>query len=399
MAAKTMAAGTMAAGTMAAGAEPLALYVHWPFCLSKCPYCDFNSHVCETVDQARWCAALTRELRHYGAETHRRPLGSIFFGGGTPSLMAPQTIDAVIRAAADLWTVDDDAEITLEANPNSAEAARFRDFRAAGINRLSLGVQSLDDAALAFLGRGHDAGEAIEAVSLAQRIFPRYSFDLIYARPAQTASEWRQELQAALVHAGDHLSVYQLTVEKGTPFHGAWRRGELALPDEGTGAALYQETQDILARAGLPAYEISNHAAAGGECRHNLTYWLGGDYVGIGPGAHGRLGRRAVATEQIRAPEDWLAAVERDGHGTRRRATIAPDERLSETLIMGLRLTGGIPRRVFRQVLGTDPESALDSLRLERLVEGGFLTLDGDGLRATEAGLRRLDAVLAALIA
>ena len=382
--------------------EPgFGIYVHWPFCLSKCPYCDFNSHVRAGVDQGRWRAALLAELDHYAADTAGRTVTSLFFGGGTPSLMQPATVGAAIDRAAARWRLAPDIEITLEANPTSAEAACFDGFRAAGVNRLSLGVQALDDRALRFLGRGHSAAEAMAAVALAQARFARTSFDLIYARPGQGAAAWREELTRAVALAGEHLSVYQLTIEPGTAFEGAHRRGELATPDEDTAAALYETTQELMAAAGLPAYEISNHARPGAECRHNLTYWRYGDYVGIGPGAHGRLTIDGVklATRQHRAPEAWLAAVEAEGHATRRRQPVPPAERLNEMLMMGLRLADGVARPRFRVETGLEPEAALDGERLRRLAAGGFLVLDDAGLRATAAGRQRLDAVLAALLA
>jgi oxygen-independent coproporphyrinogen-3 oxidase len=381
--------------------DDLALYVHWPFCLSKCPYCDFNSHVRGAIDEARWRAALVREITHFAEGSAGRRLTSIFFGGGTPSLMSPATVAAVIETAATSWRFADGIEITLEANPTSVEAARFAGFGAAGVNRVSLGVQALDDDALAALGRHHSAREALAAVLLAARAFPRYSFDLIYARPGQSVEAWRGELAAALDHARDHLSVYQLTAEAGTPFGHAVETGRVILPDEDLAVDLYETTQDILTAAGLPAYEVSNHAAPGAECRHNLTYWLSGDYVGVGPGAHGRLSAHgsAVATEQFRRPEAWLTAVEANGHGTERSERIGPFDRAVEVLMMGLRLTGGIPRETFRRVLGREPEDAFDAARVAMLVEGGFLILDSTGLRATAAGRQRLNAVLAALLA
>jgi oxygen-independent coproporphyrinogen-3 oxidase len=424
--------------------DALALYVHWPFCASKCPYCDFNSHVREWIPQDRWREGLLAELRHWAGITGRRPLGSIFFGGGTPSLMPPATVARVIEAARRHWDAAPDLEITLEANPGSVEAARFRDLRAAGVNRVSLGVQALDDASLRFLGRRHGASEAVAAVRLAAKIFPRFSFDLIYARPGQTPTLWQRELADALAMAGEHLSVYQLTIEKGTPFHAAHTRREFELPDEDTQAALYETTQAMLESAGMPAYEISNHARPGAECRHNLVYWTGGDYVGIGPGAHGRITMRGkpsdarapappslnpppqggrepaaisspspstgegrgggeaagtvYATEQTPLPEGWLERVERAGHGTRRSDPVDPETRIEELLMMGLRLRAGIDRAAFARRAGRTLESALDPARLRRLVEGGFLIADDASLRATPAGLQRLNAVLAALI-
>ena len=366
----------------------LAVYIHWPFCKSKCPYCDFNSHVRERIDEARWRGALLAELEYYAALTPARTVTSIFFGGGTPSLMAPATAAAVLERVAALWPLDPAVEITLEANPSSVEAARFRDFRAAGVNRVSLGVQALDDAALEFLGRAHDRREALAALDVARRSFERFSFDLIYARPGHTVAAWEAELNRALALAGEHLSVYQLTIEPGTAFATAHARGDFALPDEETQAALYETTQERLAAAGLPAYEISNHARPGAECRHNLAYWRYRDYVGVGPGAHGRLtleGRK-VATRQRRAPETWVETVERAGHGTEETTALTPDEVREERLMMGLRLAEGV-------IL----DAPLASARLDPLVEGGFLTVEGNRLKATPAGRQRLNAVLTRL--
>ncbi len=386
---------------MSGDPRSLGLYVHWPFCRSKCPYCDFNSHVREAIDQPRWQDALVRELTHHAHETPGRRVTSIFFGGGTPSLMAPETVAAVIAVAGKAWDLATDAEITLEANPTSVEAGRFAAYRTAGVNRVSLGVQALDDDALAFLGRTHGAAEAIAAVETAKQAFERVSFDLIYARPGQTVEAWRDELTAALSLAGDHLSVYQLTIEPATAFHAAWRRGELVPPDEPQGAALYEVTQEILAEAGLPAYEISNHARPGGECRHNLTYWRYEDYAGVGPGAHGRLilAGEKWATRQHRAPEAWLAAVEAEGHATRGRTRLSAEERLSELVMMGLRLTEGISRSAFRRETGGEPEDLLDGRRLAASVEAGYLEVDSRGIRATLAGRQRLNALCGYLLA
>jgi len=379
----------------------IALYVHWPFCKSKCPYCDFNSHVRAGVEDARWRAALLRELDRYGAKTAGRRLVSVFFGGGTPSLMAAATVAAILERAERHWPVAPDLEVTLEANPTSVEAQRFADFRAAGVNRVSLGVQALDDRALKFLGRGHDAAEARAAVALAARSFARFSFDLIYARPCQSAAEWRAELDEALVMAGDHLSLYQLTIEPGTAFHTAHARGDFALPDEDLAGAFYEATQERLAHAGLPAYEISNHARPGAECRHNLVYWRSDDYVGIGPGAHGRFDADGVryAARQRRAPETWLATAERDGDATEECVALNARERLEEFLMMGLRLSEGVSRARFRAAIGAEIIDALDRTALDDLIGGGFLTLDDDRLAATDVGRQRLNAVLARLLA
>jgi putative oxygen-independent coproporphyrinogen III oxidase len=379
--------------------EPLAVYVHWPFCRSKCPYCDFNSHVREGVDAVLWTRALLADLDHQAALAPDRIVGSVFFGGGTPSLMPPETVAAVLDRVRRHWRPAADIEITLEANPNSAEAERFRAFAQAGVNRLSLGVQSLDPAALRFLGRAHDRREAISAIEWACASFARFSFDLIYARPGQTAAGWRAELDEALRLAGDHLSLYQLTIEPGTAFASLARRGELILADDETAAKLYEMTQDRLAQAGLPAYEISNHARPGRECRHNLVYWRYQDYVGAGPGAHGRLtvAGKVYALRQRRAPEAWLAAVEAAGTGLDEQAPIDCNMALAEMLMMGLRLTEGVARDRLEKLAGK-PVEARFCRTLPRLVEGGFLTIDRDRMAATPAGRQRLNAVLSALL-
>jgi oxygen-independent coproporphyrinogen-3 oxidase len=377
------------------------VYLHWPFCKSKCPYCDFNSHVRESIDQARWRAALLADLEHAAQRSGPRQVTSVFFGGGTPSLMPAETVAAALEKIDALWGLPPGTEVTLEANPTSAEAERFAGFARAGVNRLSLGVQALDDQALKFLGRQHSAAEALAALELARAAFPRISFDLIYARPGQGAAAWQDELAAALALGPEHISLYQLTIEEGTVFHGAWRRGELVLPEEEAAAALYEDTAERLAEAGLPAYEISNHARPGGACRHNLTYWRYGDYAGIGPGAHGRLswGGEKHATRQHRAPEAWLDLVGRQGHGWRQVEVIAAGQRLAEMVMMGLRLTDGIARDAFQAELGGGPEDLLPPDRLGRLVEEGYLELDATGLRATAAGRQRLDALLGYLLA
>ncbi len=376
---------------------PLAIYVHWPFCLSKCPYCDFNSHVVEGVEHGRWAAALARELDHFAAQTPGRTVGSVFFGGGTPSLMDPETVNALIAGVRHHWPTEPDLEITLEANPTSSEAARFAAFRDAGVNRLSVGVQSLDDAALAFLGRTHSAAEARTTIAQARSCFERYSFDLIYGLPDQTANDWRRELRDAVTMAGDHLSVYQLTIEPGTAFY---RQGVAAVDAE-SGADLYEITRDVLDHADMPAYEISNHAARGGECRHNLNVWRGGDYVGIGPGAHGRLTLNGgtEATRQLGAPEKWLNAVETLGHATASRTPISVRERREELLLVGIRLTEGVDPGRFVELTGSTLTDVLDPRGLDQLVDGGFVEHDAGRLRATPAGLQRLNAVLERLLA
>jgi oxygen-independent coproporphyrinogen-3 oxidase len=379
---------------------PLALYIHWPFCASKCPYCDFNSHVRDRIEQNHWRSALLAELGHAAADAPARPLHSIFFGGGTPSLMPPETVAALIERAARHWRCADDIEITLEANPSSVEAGRFHALNEAGVNRLSLGVQALDDDALRFLGRRHDRAEALAAIATARRQFDRFSFDLIYARPGQGVAAWMDELDRALALAGDHLSLYQLTVEPGTAFATAAGRGDWRLPDDEVAGALYEATTARLADAGFSAYEISNYARPGGECRHNLTYWRYGDYVGIGPGAHGRVTHAGAkhATRRWRLPERWLEAVEREGHGLEESLALSGVEQAREALMMGLRLAEGIDRVRFEAATGTMLAAVLDGAALERLVEGGFLVSNDRVLRATEAGRQRLNAVLSRLL-
>jgi oxygen-independent coproporphyrinogen-3 oxidase len=377
-----------------------AVYIHWPFCISKCPYCDFNSHVGDTTQQEKWRTAYRRELEHYAALLPNRRVTSIFFGGGTPSLMEARTVESVLHDITRLWPIDADAEITLEANPSSAEADKFAAFRAAGVNRLSLGVQSFNEVALKFLGRAHNADEAKRAIALAAQHFPRFSFDLIYALQGQTLEEWRRELRAALMLAGDHLSLYQLTIEPQTQFHTRMRRGEtLTAPDEAS-VAMFEATQEIMNEAGLPAYEISNHARTGQESRHNLTYWHYDDYVGIGPGAHGRYldSQSRHATENHRAPDIWLKQVEACGHGIKTSEMIDADTAMNEALMMGLRLTAGIDLEDWRKKFGMPLTQFLTAEKLERLLHEGFIAQNETTLRATAAGLQRLNAVLGYLI-
>ena len=379
---------------------PLAVYIHWPFCRSKCPYCDFNSHVREQIDERRWTRALLADLEHQAELAPDREVVSIFFGGGTPSLMPSDTVAALIECVRALWPTAPDLEVTLEANPNSAEAERFAKFAAAGVNRLSLGVQALDPAALQFLGRRHDRGEAIAAIALARDTFLRYSFDLIYARPGQSVAAWEDELEQALSFAGTHLSLYQLTIEPGTAFGNRAERGEILSADEDSAVALYEFTQRRLAAAGMPAYEISNHARPGAECRHNLAYWRYEDYLGIGPGAHGRVTRAGakLATQQRRAPEAWLAAIEESGSAFEEMTPISRDASIEEMLMMGLRLAEGIPRPRLEALAERNIEDRFRPA-LSRLVEAGFVTLTNERLVATAAGRQRLNAVLGALLA
>ncbi len=375
------------------------VYIHWPFCLSKCPYCDFNSHVRrEPIDEARWVRAFTAEIANTAARVSRRAVSTIFFGGGTPSLMQPKTVAAVIDAIASHWQITPDVEITLEANPTSVEADRFRGYRAAGVNRVSLGVQALDDRALAALGRTHSALEALDAVGVARAVFDRYSFDLIYARPEQTPEQWSRELRSALLEAGEHVSLYQLTIEPETPFAALHSAGKLSPPDENTARILYDLTQEICAAHGLPAYEISNHARPGGECRHNLVYWRAQEYAGIGPGAHGRLEiageRHATATEK--RPESWLARVEKEGHGVIADETLTSAETADEFLLMGLRLAEGIDVTRYRQIAGRP----LEPDRIAVLREHGLIeTTPAGRMRVTLSGFPLLDSVVADLAA
>ena len=375
------------------------VYIHWPFCLSKCPYCDFTSHVRrKPIDEARTKRAFAAEIASTAARVPGRTVSTIFFGGGTPSLMQPATVGAILNAVAKHWQVAPDAEVTLEANPTSVEAARFRGYRSAGVNRVSLGVQALDDAALVELGRMHSAREALDAVAIAHSIFDRTSFDLIYARPRQQPKDWADELTRALAEAGEHLSLYQLTVEPETPFAALRAAGKLAIPDDHLARALYDTTQDICAAHGLPAYEISNHARLGAECRHNLVYWRAHEYAGIGPGAHGRLdmgdGRHATATDK--RPEAWLMRVEANAHGLVTDDLLTREEMADEFLLMGLRLAEGIELARYTALAGR----TIDPSRVATLKEHGLVeTTPAGRLRVTLPGFPVLDAVVADLAA
>jgi putative oxygen-independent coproporphyrinogen III oxidase len=379
--------------------QAFGVYVHWPFCLSKCPYCDFNSHVRHAdIDEARFARAFAREIETTAERIPGRTVSSIFLGGGTPSLMAPQTVGAILDAIGKFWRVTKDVEVTLEANPTSVEATRFRGYRAAGVNRVSLGVQALDDASLKMLGRLHSVREALDAVAIARGAFDRSSFDLIYARPDQTPAMWADELELAITEAAEHLSLYQLTIEEGTPFFGLHAAGKLKTPDEATARALYDVTQEVCDRHALPAYEISNHARGGAECRHNLIYWRGEEYAGIGPGAHGRIDidgvRHATATEK--RPESWLMRVEATGHGLITDDCLNREERADEFLLMGLRLAEGIDPKRYAALAGR----ALDANRIAALREEGAIAIDASGrLRVTQSGFPVLDAVVADLAA
>ena len=374
---------------------PLALYIHWPFCVSKCPYCDFNSHVRETVDQQAWADALLADLSHEAAQMPGRTLGSIFFGGGTPSLMPPATVAALIEAAARHWRIADDLEITLEANPSSVEAARFADLARAGVNRVSLGLQALDDAALGFLGRAHDVAEGLAALDTAQANFARVSFDLIYARPDQSLAAWEGELARALSFGTEHLSLYQLTIEPGTRFATLFAQGKLVPLDLDLAADIFETTRTMAGAAGLPAYEISNHARPGAASRHNLTYWRYGDYVGIGPGAHGRRG--GMATLRHKKPENWLNAVARNGHGLSAEDALSPRDRAVEALVMGLRLNEGVDVERVAALSGVN--EPVDQAAVARLAGLGLVSVAGPRLTVTEAGFGVLDAILRDVVA
>ncbi|HQT40210.1 MAG TPA: radical SAM family heme chaperone HemW [Acidocella sp.] len=380
--------------------ESLALYIHWPFCLSKCPYCDFNSHVREQIPQSRMVAALRAEMAYEAQRLGRRKLTSIFFGGGTPSLLDPDNVAALIEDARRYFSFVDDVEITLEANPTSIEAGRFQGYRDAGVNRVSIGVQSFDEAALKFLGREHSAGQAIAAIELARRIFPRLSFDLIYARPGQTEIAWRAELAQALSLAADHLSLYQLTIEQGTKFATLYARGEFALPDDEVSAALYDATAEAAAKFGLRQYEISNYAKPGGESRHNLAYWRYQDYAGIGPGAHGRitLNGQLWATQRHRAPEAWADLVEAKGSGATTEEVVSQADQAREALLMGLRLAEGIEAAEFERRTGLALVDALEPDVLQAAREEGYLEMSDTQLVATLEGRKRLDALLPVLV-
>ncbi|MDM7956742.1 radical SAM family heme chaperone HemW [Blastomonas sp.] len=379
------------------GDESLALYIHWPFCVSKCPYCDFNSHVREGVDVAQWQAALLADMAHEAALLPGRTLGSIFFGGGTPSLMPPALVQTLIEQAAQHWRFADDIEITLEANPSSVESARFADLALAGVNRVSLGLQALDDNVLAFLGRAHSVTEALAALDIAQDRFARVTFDLIYARPGQSLADWERELTRALGFGTGHLSLYQLTIEPGTRFETLVRRGELVPADDDHCADLFDLTRQMTGAAGLPAYEISNHARIGQQSRHNLTYWRYGDYAGIGPGAHGR--RRAMATERHRKPENYLSAITRNGHGLSVERPLDAETQATEALLMGLRLAEGIDLERIAQLSGVPQPSLIDEAATDRLVALGLVERSGQHITVTPQGMPLLDAILAEVVA
>jgi putative oxygen-independent coproporphyrinogen III oxidase len=363
--------------------EPLALYIHWPFCVSKCPYCDFNSHVRESVDQDAWLTALRADMAYEAELTQGRPLTSIFFGGGTPSLMPPTTVAALVKAAEQHWGFADNIEITLEANPSSVEAARFADLAGAGVNRVSLGLQSLDDAALAFLGRAHSVAESLDALAIAQRHFNRVNIDLIYAHPDQTAQQWRAELTRA--------------ISFGTGFETMVRTGQFVPADNDDAATLFELTQELTRAAGIPAYEISNHARLGSESRHNLSYWRYDDYIGIGPGAHGR--RLCSATQRHRKPENFLSAVDRNAHGLASEDALDPATRATEALLMGLRLAEGISLPRLSQKTGMAANALLNMAAVDRIAALGLIRRAGEHVTITPQGMPLLDAILPEIVA
>jgi oxygen-independent coproporphyrinogen-3 oxidase len=373
------------------------VYVHWPFCAAKCPYCDFNSHVRASIDEDGWVDGILSELDWVAANQSQRPVvETVFFGGGTPSLMAGRSAGRVLEKIAALWPMANDVEVTLEANPASADAARFADYAAAGVNRISLGVQALNDADLKALGRLHDVAEARAALAMAMKRFGRVSLDLIYARPGQGEADWRGELKQALALGTSHLSLYQLTIEPQTPYALLYEQGRLRIPDEDLAAGLYETTQELTAAAGLPAYEISNHARAGQESRHNLIYWRYGDYAGVGPGAHGRICSPAgrIATAAIRLPERWIDTVRRQGHGFDEMTVVSDADAAREHLLMNLRLSEGLDLAAYERRWGMRPATA----RIAALAEQGLLKLDGDILAATPAGRLLLNRVIAELL-
>lgn len=368
--------------------QNLGLYVHWPFCVSKCPYCDFNSHVRASIDEGLWKKALMLELETASRELKHHKLSSIFFGGGTPSLMAPATVEAVIQKAFDLWG-ENQIEITLEANPNSIEANKFSDFKAAGVNRVSIGVQSLINEQLKFLGRAHGKEEAINAIKLAAKIFNRYSFDLIYARPEQTIAQWKNELEEALQYTDSHMSLYQLTIEPGTSFYTRHKRGEIQIPDDDLAADMYFATAEIMDKAGLASYEVSNYAKPGQESQHNLIYWRYQDFLGVGPGAHGRItiNGEKVAEKRIRGPELWIESVTNLGHGTDERIILNHEDQFAEWLMMGLRLKEGV-----------DQQTLLNKVDIRKFVESGHLIAENGRVKPTDLGIICLNAVIGKIL-
>lgn len=374
----------------------MGVYFHWPFCEARCPYCDFNAHVREGLNQEEWVQAYLRAIEYYSDILPDKQVVSIFFGGGTPSLMAPQTVEAIIDKVQSSWSVSNDIEISLEANPTSAENDKFAGFKAAGVNRVSLGVQALNDEELGFLGRTHDLKEAMAAIDLAQTHFDRFSFDLIYARPDQTLDAWERELTRAIEMSAGHLSLYQLTIERNTPFYMRHSRGEFSIPDDVAGADFYALTQDITQAAGMPAYEVSNHALAGHECRHNMVYWHMADYIGIGAGAHGRFlrGGNKYATRDHAAPEIWKERVITAGHGAHEPEQLSNEDIFHELLMMGLRLAGGVFVDDIEARTGLSFFSQVDRKRFETAIEQQWIVREEDNVRLSREGMLRLNALI-----
>lgn len=382
--------------------NPISIYVHWPFCLAKCPYCDFNSHVRATIDEEAMAAALLQEINHYADLVGRREVKSIFFGGGTPSLMSAKTVEGVLSRIEEKLGFSENIEITLEANPTSVEAAKFSDFSGAGVNRVSIGIQALNSEDLKALGREHSVDEALEAINLSQKYFKRSNFDLIYARMGQTTSEWEKELNAAIKMANGHLSLYQLTIEQGTPFYGQWRQGKLVIPDEDVSAEMYDLTNQICADRGYPIYEVSNYARFGEESRHNLTYWKYNDYIGIGAGAHGRIsyGGHTYSTVQNKKPETWLKAVQKNGHATKEMTKLSQREMAEEMIMMGLRLSEGISKAEFEKRIGKPIEDFIQTDQVEQLRAQGFVEQAHQGrLQLSALGRPLLNQILGQILA
>ncbi len=377
-------------------ANQMGVYIHWPFCAAKCPYCDFNSHVREKIDQAVWVDAYVKALEHYAVMIPDKHVVSIFFGGGTPSLMQPESVARIIDAVQRLWSVANDIEITLEANPTSVEIEKFQGFRAAGVNRISLGVQAMNDADLKFFGREHSVPEVLKAIDIARKCFDRYSFDLIYARPEQSLAEWERELSGAVSHARGHMSLYQLTIERNTPFYMRHSRGEFSIPDDVKGAEFYHVTQDIMEGAGMGTYEVSNHANAGQECRHNLIYWQMADYIGVGAGAHGRFmkGAEKYASRDHAAPEIWLKRVQENGHGSHPFENLSAEDRFFESVMMGLRLGDGISIARCEALSGLEFADMIDLTHMKIAQNEGWLARDADNVKLTREGGLRLNAII-----
>ena len=377
-------------------ADQMGVYIHWPFCAAKCPYCDFNSHVRERIDQVAWVEGYVRALEYYAERIPDKQVVSIFFGGGTPSLMHPETVERIIDTVQRLWRVANDIEITLEANPTSVEIDKFQGFRAAGVNRISLGVQAMNNTDLKFFGREHNTSEAMKAIDIARTCFDRYSFDLIYARPEQSLSEWEAELMGAVKHANGHMSLYQLTIERNTPFYMKHSRGEFSVPDDVKGAEFFHLTQDIMEEAGMPAYEVSNHAAVGQECRHNMIYWNMADYIGVGAGAHGRfmMGTDKFASRDHSAPEIWLERVMENSHGSHPFEKLTAEDRFFESMMMGLRLRDGISIARCEELSGLKFTDMVEMRNLDTVIQEGWAMRNDDALWLSREGMLRLNALI-----